>query len=155
MGNHVPKFEHGHIYIQSDKPFYYSGDQVNGTIYLDLFRNFPGSKINLKIKGKEETHWEEDRVHQERDSNGNLHSRTEIIHHHGKNDFYRHKIPIYISHAHEITAGQYAFPFSFSLGAFLPGSFFDQETRLKAIIKVSYFIKLFLPQICHFNLVQD
>lgn len=47
--------EYGSIYVQTDKPFYYSGDMVTGSIFLHLTDAYPARFIDIQVKGKEKT----------------------------------------------------------------------------------------------------
>ena len=46
------KFEHGHIYLQTDKPFYIAGEAVTGHVYLGLEMPYPADHIDIQVKGK-------------------------------------------------------------------------------------------------------
>lgn len=43
----------GQIYLQTDKPYYTSGENVTGRIFINLHNNFNASSLYLKIKGSE------------------------------------------------------------------------------------------------------
>ena len=47
------KSEKVFIYIESSKPFYYSGEQISASVYLDVLSNIQTSKIIIIAKGKE------------------------------------------------------------------------------------------------------
>ena len=52
--------QHGNIYVQTDKPFYYAGDLVQGTAYVNITAGgYPGNQLIIKIKGVETCRWEE------------------------------------------------------------------------------------------------
>ncbi len=36
MGGSDSQFEHGHMVVKLDKNFYMAGDEVTGTVYMDL-----------------------------------------------------------------------------------------------------------------------
>ena len=135
MGNDNTKApsKFGHIFIQTEKPFYFSGETVNGTIYMQLTAMFPGKKLYLKIKGKEECRWEETET--VTDINNRNHQVTHLFE--GKNDFYKHKVPIYNFSGDFMPTGQYSFPFCFAMGDHLPGSFrfISGQNKTKGIIK--------------------
>ena len=108
MGNDQVKLSpYGNIYLQTDKSFYLPGDTITGTVYLNLVDEFPGSKVYLKIKGKEEATWY--------DEKGNY-CKGLII-------FYNHLLPLYENDNEKMNVGQYAFPFAFAIRDFLPGTY--------------------------------
>ena len=45
--------KYGTIYMRLDRPFYYSGDTVTGTVYLHIKMPYPGNKVNIEIEGCE------------------------------------------------------------------------------------------------------
>lgn len=47
----------GSVFVQFDKPFYFAGDTVTGTVYLNIQSQFPGNTIKLKVKGWETAIW--------------------------------------------------------------------------------------------------
>lgn len=49
MGNSAT--DQGSLFIKTDLPFYMAGDQVTGTIYIDLHTQFKGNVVALRIKG--------------------------------------------------------------------------------------------------------
>lgn len=71
MGNSATN-DHGNVYVRTDKPYYFSGEQVTGniiffdidlgTVYINITKpGFPGNILSLKIKGQEKLHWSESR----------------------------------------------------------------------------------------------
>jgi hypothetical protein len=50
MGQSESK-QYGFIFIRTDKPFYYAGDTINGSVYLNVTQPYPGNTIYLKISG--------------------------------------------------------------------------------------------------------
>lgn len=121
------------IRIETERPFYHPGDTVSGYINLNFEgSDFPGNHLLFKIKGKEETSWEEPnpQIPGKRDGRRGL-----II-------FYNHKFPMNTWKEGHVPAGQYSFPFSFALQNFLPGSYshrlddiIDRKSNTSAIIK--------------------
>ena len=44
MGNSNSGDDYGNIYVRTDKPYYFSGELVTGTVYLNMVRDgFPGN----------------------------------------------------------------------------------------------------------------
>ena len=57
MGNQIDKrakFNGGYIYLRTDKPYYQSGDQVEGKIYLRTSIVLKAKNIQIRINGKEQ-----------------------------------------------------------------------------------------------------
>ncbi|KAM3140257.1 hypothetical protein pb186bvf_007613 [Paramecium bursaria] len=135
MGNNQANKDFGGIVIRTDNPFYFSGQTVTGNIYLYIQQDgFPGSRVYLRVSGKEYCRWEEHRTVTE-NVNGESRSRTEVDVYTGKNSFYCHKIIIYQFNTPTLPRGQYTFPFQFQMQAHLPGSFYEQGSQYKAVIK--------------------
>jgi len=114
----------GQIHITTDKPSYFQGDYVYGTISLNLLKDFPGNELYLKIKGKEETRWTEG-------------SGKDKSYYHGKKIIISHQFPLFKFNSVFISRGQYNFPFSIYMSPALPASF----SQTGIIAEVSYKIK--------------
>ncbi len=109
--NYQQTSKYGQIFIQTDKQLYHPGDTVTGKIYLNLTETFPGTKLCLKLKGKQQISYltvvpdkqgkvSGDLVTEKK----NLVAQTTDVH-------------------NEISVGQYIIPFSFLLPIGLPNSF--------------------------------
>ena len=44
--------KYGGLFIITDKPFYYPGENVTGKIYVNLHTQFPGNELFIKVKGE-------------------------------------------------------------------------------------------------------
>ena len=120
MGNKVSSDDSfGKIIIMTQKKKYIAGEQVNGWINVSLLKPFPSSELYLLIEGKEKTKVVDSRTY----TNSEGHTRTEYYTRKDKNVFYEHTFPIYNFNTNYVNPGQYSFPFSFTLGEHLPGSF--------------------------------
>lgn len=121
MGNKIISDNtYGKIMIRLEKAKYMAGDQVNGMIYLDLYKEFPGSVLNLVMTGRERVRLIE--VITRRDNHTNTtHYETRV--HADEKEFFGHNFPIYSVNAMNFMRGQYSFPFTFMLLDSLPGSF--------------------------------
>lgn len=109
MGNN----NYGSIYVQTEKPFYFAGDMVNGYVYLNIMTFFPGSAVHLKIKGHESCYFKERKTRtREYYQNGQKKTDIEVyyIDHHGRNYFFCHRIQLY-SWGSGIRVGQFQLPF--------------------------------------------
>src|SRR3990167_2773431 len=118
----------GQIYIQLDKGSYSPGQQVNGTIFLNLMNNLPGAQeVVLGISGMEATQLHErcESSTTETDNDGNTTTKTEVYYvtHTDQNSFFNHRFPVYTFSTPFIPMGQYSFPVSFILPSVLPSTF--------------------------------
>src|SRR3990167_647586 len=117
----------GQIYIQLDKGSYSPGQQVNGTIFLNLMNNPPGARqVLLSLSGMEDTRLVERKERTEYYYvNGERRSRTEVYYvtHTDQNSFFNHRFPVYTFSTPFIPMGQYSFPVSFILPSGLPSTF--------------------------------
>ena len=119
---HASKY--GFIYLQPNSESYYPGDQVTGTVYLELHSRFPGKTIQIALKGKEKI-WFQNPANPEKVS-----SEKSIV-------FDKTFVLYTESKGEELEAGQYEFPFSFLIPENIPGTFQHVETRLAACVKYS------------------
>ena len=120
MGNTITSDDsYGKIIIMTQKKKYIAGEQVNGWVNISLLKPFPSSELFLLIKGKEKT-----KVIDKKKSNISKNGTTTKYYvRKEKNIFYEHSFPIYRFNSSFVNPGQYSFPFSFTLGEHLPGSF--------------------------------
>jgi hypothetical protein len=52
--------EYGDVYVRTDKPYYFPGDLVTGTVCIKITKpGFPGNVLTIKVKGYEKLHWKE------------------------------------------------------------------------------------------------
>ncbi|CAD8065975.1 unnamed protein product [Paramecium sonneborni] len=145
MGNQNGQgFDHSKqsgLYIRTEKPFYFAGEEVKGNIYLNVGGGaFPSSTIYLKVKGSEKAKWSETKTVWETIPGTNppqRQSKQVTEHYDNENEFYQHKIPVYIFQQGMIPQGQYTFPFGFKLKENLPGSFEYSEKDLECRIRYS------------------
>jgi hypothetical protein len=129
----------GRIYATTQKPYYVSGELVQGSIVCEAIAPISASGIDLKISGYEKTEWHD------------LKHRTEIIEpaqsgyngqpgrpavtrqipvmhrHRGKKTFFSQSMRIYNIQASVLAPGTYTFPFSYQLPEGLPGSFRERN----------------------------
>ena len=52
MGNTKNKDEHVDIYFELDKPYYYAGDWIKGTVYLVARQNRPYTMLYVRLECK-------------------------------------------------------------------------------------------------------
>ena len=109
----------GSVYVRLDKGEYSPGEQVSGTIMLDLYTPFQfGNQIWLTLAGVEQARLVEHKQRQDGEE-----KIEEKIEHAEQNVFFNHKIPVYSFSSGMISPGQYSFPFGFVLQSGLPSSF--------------------------------
>lgn len=117
----------GTIYIQLDRGSYSPGQQVNGTIYLNVTQNYPGAnELWLTITGMEDVKLIEQKHRTEHYHHGNERRTRTVsyyVHHHDYNSFFNHKFPVYRFNTPFLPTGQYTFPTSFILPKSLPSTF--------------------------------
>ena len=117
----------GTIFIQFDKGSYSPREQVNGTIYLNVFQNYPGTReITVLIRGFEDTRLIERKTRTTTHRTGKTtttRTHTYYVTHQDYNAFFNHQFVIYRFANECIPAGQYTFPISFVLPAGLPSTF--------------------------------
>ena len=107
----------GSIYVRLDKGDFYPGEQISGTILLDLYTNWSNDRVYLTIVGIEQTKV----VEQKQDPHNN--NKPENIVHEDSNPFFSNQVPVYQFPGGSMPAGQYTFPFTFILQQGIPSSF--------------------------------
>ncbi|CAI2364882.1 unnamed protein product [Moneuplotes crassus] len=143
------KFEHGNVYLQTDKAYFVAGEQITGNIYLNLTMGFPASNLEIKVEGKEKCKWttRESKEVKEGDT-----TRTEFVDvwHKNERKVITYKVPVYYFPGGMAPPGQYTFPFSFALPSNLPASIyycgFDKASayikyKIKAVLEPSMGVK--------------
>jgi hypothetical protein len=117
----------GTIYVQLNKPTFSPGEQVDGTIFLNVMSNFPGSnQLVLTISGMEMTRLIERKTRTYTSGYGkNRTTRTQVYYvtHTDYNTFFNHKFVLHQFTTPYVPAGQYTFPLSFLLQQGLPSTF--------------------------------
>ena len=140
----------GTLYVQTDKPSYFAGEEITGTLFLNLQETYPADKIKIKIKGKERTLliWFEDMGPGPHHHHPPPDRRPPWDRPHGPprrrmEHIEREDAPC-IYHVHTVfdakaggpmPPGQYSFPFSFKLPLNIPGTFHHVEQNLSASIR--------------------
>lgn len=118
MGNkHSPK-----LFIQTDQSFYEPGQVVTGSVYAHLPSPLITETLWLQIVGFE---------HCSRLTSIGGHSRGS-----GRHDYFNYKVPLSHWQTKLVEAGDYSFPFIFSLPSNLPGSLTLKQQGISA--EISY-----------------
>lgn len=105
--------EFGSIGIKTDKPSYFQGEYLTGTIFLNILKEFNGNEVIFKLKGKEDAYWSEGVG-----TKKYLYSAKRVI--------ISHQFPLFLFTQKKIPYGQFAFPFSVYLHPNLPASFVNE-----------------------------
>jgi len=142
MGGSASSDKFGKIFVKTEKNVYFPGETVSGWIFLNIVQVYPGSTLEIKIKGKEVL--EIFKKAEEQTQGGVVSSKTKknlvVETEKHENIFYHHKMPIYAFDTKKkgIQPGQYMFPFSFLLQSYLPGSFEykDEDVRARIYYKI-------------------
>jgi hypothetical protein len=129
MGSSHSSRRKGGIIMDFDKPFYYTGDEVNGTVYLNLIENFDTRGLEISLEALEYTSFWDRGGHEHckysRDPNihSNLHEHSRKSHkiiREGRKILFKNSS---IINTTKIQKGQFIFPFKFQIPMNLPGSF--------------------------------
>ena len=65
------QFQHGNMVLQIDNPFTYAGENLTGTIYIQMMQPYPAVSLDIEIRGDEKWSWDEVINSSYTDSNGN------------------------------------------------------------------------------------
>lgn len=105
------------LFVQTDKPVYSPGEMVTGTVFINILNPVKASTLTLRIKGKEKTHWTEQRTRHVQDR---TETYTETFY--GEHQMFNVIIPVASFDRNLPFSGQYQYPFSFILPEGIPGS---------------------------------
>ena len=137
-----------YLHLENNRKSYFPGELVRGTVYLNLKKEYPGHSIYLELKGEEtisspkidqQIPVEEGSPTRERSPTREK-SRKDIIIR--TDDMFKTickhlnaTLTVYEFPENKIPAGQYAFPFEFTLPHKLPASYFFAKQQLLAEVK--------------------
>lgn len=152
------------IYINSPKPYYYSGEQFLASILIDALDTINSNKIIITAKGieivkatqkiisleGEESEDSEEEQNETNDIDKNLNINS-IIEEKSKNNkgfkeinesriIFKYKKTIKISSNNKLSKGKYTFPFEFDIPEKIPGSFLYLDNS--AYVEVLYTVKV-------------
>lgn len=142
MGNTNQRI--GGVVINFDRAYYYPGDLVTGSVYLDIREAFETRGLELEVKITESVQWLETEYRQEikREYDENIKDYKDVT----------HSVPVQVEKGDSkilfqnsciistllnniFGFGQYAYPFQFTLPEHLPGSFEYYDNEVSANIK--------------------
>lgn len=109
------RFQHGHIFLQTDHPYAIAGDNMTGNIYLDLTQPYPAVSLDIIVKGEERCRWTERKTRTVRDSDGKSKTETYYVHHSGGREVIHQRFTIYVFQNQVAMPGQYTFPFNIAI----------------------------------------
>jgi len=130
---------HGGV-VHFEQPFYYPGNYVQGTIFLNVIDIFNTKGVELDIKCVEGVRALEEHQRQV-EHQGQFRTVTENREFKDKQVLFQIKnfLPNF---QNNISIGQYAYPFSFVIPAHLPGSFEYYTDKISAYIKYQVKVKI-------------
>lgn len=148
-GGYSIDHSYGNLSIQVEQPKYYSGQQVNGWIYLNLFKPFPTGSMEVMITGKEKTKYVTVTTHNSTHNNNAFvtANQKQVSVHKDKREFFGFHYQIQSVVPNQFPAGQYSYPFTFLLPQNLASTFDYSwmeegyhchakiEYKLKAVLK--------------------
>ncbi|CAD6199616.1 unnamed protein product [Caenorhabditis auriculariae] len=113
------------VMFDSPEAVYIPGQTVSGRILLELEKPIKARKVTVSFDGKAYTHWTRSETNYDRDINGESRRRTRTIDYQASVDYLKgEKILWYCEDGtDQLPAGQYDYPFSFTLNASCPPSF--------------------------------
>eukprot|EP00658_Telonema_sp_P-2_P019265 TRINITY_DN1758_c0_g1_i1.p1 TRINITY_DN1758_c0_g1~~TRINITY_DN1758_c0_g1_i1.p1 ORF type:complete len:333 (-),score=101.54 TRINITY_DN1758_c0_g1_i1:29-1027(-) len=140
------KHINGDIWIQTDKPAYYAGELVEGTVFLTVREPIQCHGVQVKASGKEKVEWTEQRSRQVRDGEddqGNPRFRTEHyeVEFDEKEKFFKDWIDVWRAPGATIPAGQWSYRWQYQLPAGLPGSIDYHSHNEGWLVKSKAYIK--------------
>jgi hypothetical protein len=121
---------YGGILVNLEKPNYYPGELVKGTVYLNMTMGQETRGLQVMVEGVEQTGLEV-----------KLGTRN-VTPYSGKNVLFEERFTIHTWHNNYISIGHYACPFTFTLPLNLPGSFEFYDRKCSASIKYVITAKL-------------
>lgn len=143
------KYEHGSIYLQTDKAYFVAGEQITGNIYLNLSMGYPASSLEIEVTGKEKCKWITRESKQVKEGEQTKSEFVDVVHKNEKKVI-TYKVPVYYFAGGMAPPGQYTFPFSFALPSNIPASLFWSGID-KAAAKIKYKMKACLELGMGFN----
>ncbi|XP_052278841.1 arrestin domain-containing protein 3-like isoform X2 [Dreissena polymorpha] len=107
------------IFLNNPQQVYYSGQQIDGTVVVDLNEAMKLRCVSLRFEGKANVHWTEQHT-----TGSGKSRRTETRHYYAHEDYFNFDLMLFGSgQSTLLQAGRRTFPFSFFLPPNLPSSF--------------------------------
>ena len=139
------------IYFDIQKPFYYPGEQILGSILIEFFNSINCNQITIISKGKQyikinrknisrEINDSEDSFDEESDENNeNKNDNTNIENIDKTKTIFKYKKKLNISNGY-ISKGKYTFPFEIDIPDNIPSSFLYLDNNI--YIEIIYTLKI-------------
>ena len=139
------------IYFDIQKPFYYPGEQILGSILIEFFNSINSNQITIISKGKQyikinrknisrEINDSEDSFDEESDENNeNKNDNTNIENIDKTKTIFKYKKKLNISNGY-ISKGKYTFPFEIDIPDNIPSSFLYLDNNI--YIEIIYTLKI-------------
>lgn len=128
------KLNHFSITLTNPQVVYYTGQQIAGYVTVNLNQPMEMRGIQLKLKGKGYCHWSEEHTTGSGDD-----ERTETEHYYGKEKVVEDNRVLHGDMSNKVVhpAGNYVYPFSFTLSGMLPSSFEGMFGYIRYFLKCS------------------
>jgi len=138
MGN-----DHSSVEIKTDRPGFFAGETVTGTIYVHAMGGFRSKGVFIKVKGYEATKFYETETHT--DEEGKMETRH--VEREGKREFFKIKYQVHAFPNNHCEGGDMAIPFAVALPPDLPESFEihrhdGTEREFKARVRYKFKVEL-------------
>ncbi len=142
MGNQNAK--QGGMVINFDRPYYYPGDVVTGTVYLNIMEAFETRGLELTVKISESVQWWETEIKYEtKQEHDEVTKQMKDVTHTNHVKVEKFDTKVLFENSCLIGTmmnnifgfGQYSYPFQFTLPYHLPGSFEYYDDEVSANIK--------------------
>ena len=159
------------IYVHSPKPFYYPGEQILASVFLDVLETINANKMTIIAKGKqiakakkifipidkeEENEYEDSEEDDEIESNEKKDKISKKEDNLTKEPFsnkeineskiiFKYKTTIQLSNNNNLSKGKYIYPFEIDIPENIPGSFLYLDNNL--YIEIIYSIKIKLNNV--------
>jgi len=135
----------GHIYVHTDKKEYFMNETVTGQIHLNIYKDFPGNTLYLRLYGKEIARIVV-KVNTNSNSDSNNDHYDDVLR--SSKNIVMDKVATFHTFDQQLEKGQYTIAFSFLLPPRLPCYNFYQEGP-KYLGSIAYYIEAFVPARVH------
>lgn len=150
------------IYISTEKQQYYPGDIVKGSISLAVLESIHIDAIFVKIKGFEETLFDEKILRTVKTESGNTNDKIESVTRTENVTIKRHEINVFIKRKYcvynskcTLPIGNFLFPFEFQLEHGLPGTFSFKNYQAQGSVRFKIKAEVAIPGLFKPNLKHD
>lgn len=133
-------FDFGHLMIRTERPYYYPGNLINGTVYMRITQELMARELQIRVTGKERSAFTlSEYVEEGEDRTGGYHEDRcyESMRYVIDNVFTGHHF------YGPLMPGDYAIPFNFVMPGDVPASIIweDQMNHAKPEAELTYKIR--------------